>query len=381
MIGVTEFIKEFKKGGEILDLYRRQLSEGMIQWVIENEGDQSVEKYFSDPVGAFDYMFRLLHKSKLTLEERKDNYEKLKPLITRLTETFKFRVKEMNRRARFQGFENHIELTLASNGIRKKDFKSFLKNVDSFISLVQSDFPATKINTRISDWSEVSVPAPEALVNLHALPGFKSKNKKDGIIELISKYDPRMSKYKDRIKIKFGKPEDFYGSSARYVDKKKIARITVANYVDGLARDTTLVHEVGHALDMLECEENRVIYTTIDRFIKEYSAVEFEHKFVKRVVPERDQKLIRYNFLNGLFMVLFEIDIFTNDDQDFDEAYAKAINRCFPNARQDKNPLYVFDKDFFFRPLDGLLYCIAGIDMYLKDAKKEARMKTHDESN
>lgn len=372
MNNITQLIEQLNKSKEL----RKQYFDFMIYKALDlalefkdrSRGAKQYLKLTRDKridVESFNFMYQLVHSIEFTLEERKENYERVKLFIDVLTKNYQALVQQMNKCAQFEGYRNQLEFALVLDGIKRKDFELFLKNVDRFISLVHNNFSAADAVNRVVDWSPVNIPAPMGIFNLDRLHRFKNSEE---IISLISKRDPRMEKYKDKIRIKIGKPEDLYGSSTRYVAEKKLASVTVTSYLKGLVRAMTLVHEIGHALDMIECEENKIIYYTLKKFSREYSAVEFECNFMKRELSDADIKRVKYNFLNALVSTLFEIDIYTNDTQNFDQAYARAIKRCYPKAQQTTNPLYVFNKGFIFRPLDGLVYCMAYVECYLKDA-------------
>jgi len=322
---------------------------------------QLTNKYFNLlPLDNFGAKINSLHSTKLSLKQRKENYKNLKPVISQLKEIFKKRVVESNKNAKFLGYPNFLEFILASNIIPKREFNEFFKNIDSFVSLVHKDFPATELVKKVKDWSILSIPAPDgnlALSNKFELP--------DEVINLISRYDERVTKYKNRIEIKFD--EDDFSSGAMYVEDKDIVTITLSKTLIDLDKALILVHELGHALDFLDCEDKKIISFTLPKYLTEYSAIEFTHKFIKKEISKRRQKLIRYNLLHTLASTLFEIDIFTNDKQDFDKAYAKAINRCYPMAQQKKNPLYVFNNRFIFRALGMLIHNIVNVELYLEE--------------
>jgi hypothetical protein len=348
MFNITKFIRELKKGFKYSDDYLQILS-----------------------LEEFTDKYRMVHLTKLSLEERKENYRKLTPLIVKLRPIFKKRVVEFNKFARKVGYANQLDHYSAINSIPRHEFEDFLKSIDRFVSLVHSGFPATELAKKTKDWSMFSIPAPQGRLNLRNKFGVP-----DEIIKLVSKYDPRVKKYKDRIQIDYEKePKDGLSrSSAQYDAEKDIAIINLLQRGwDELEESLTFVHELGHSLDYLECIENKIIPFNLPKYIEEYSAIEFTHKFINKEISKKEQKLIRYNQLYSLSSTLFEIDILTNDKQDFDKAYARAINRCYPKAKQTSNPLYLFENNFITRPLMGLIYNIIKVELYLKEAERANR--------
>jgi len=314
-------------------------------------------------------VFRLVHSTKFSLEERRKNYEKLKPLISQLEELFRLKVQEMNKSSQLLGYNNYLEDFLALNNIPKKKIQTFLENVDYFISLVHKDYPSTEIIKKGWDWSPVSIPVPMAvfmLPNKFKLP--------EEIINLISAYDPRLSKNINRIQIEFKEDKGLLISGTEYISDKNMAVIRIPKRLVEHLKVLALVHELGRALDVLDCIDNKITPFS-PKYIQEYSAIEFTHTFIKREMSEKDQKYIKYNLLSILANTLFEIDIFANDQQSFSRAYARAINRCYPMAEQTENPLYIFESRLIFRPLDRLIYCMVNIELYLKEANIQNNLR------
>jgi len=337
MTKITEYIKQSRKCSKLIREYFRLL-----------------------PPESSSYMFRLVHSRNFSLKEREKNYKNLKLLIGQLEKNFKKRVVENNKNANFLGYPNYLEYILTSDIIPKESFSLFLKNIDRFVALVHKDFPSTELVKKVKKWTMLNIPFPDgnfAFSNKFKLPG--------EVVNLISKYDPRMSKNKNRIEIKFS--NDGFYSGANYVGNKDIVIIRLDKNLIDPYKTLTLVHELGHALDFLDCADKRIIPHTLPKYLQEYSAIEFTHSFIKREISKRRQKLIKYNLLSTLACTLFEIDIFTNDQQDFGKAYARAINRCYPMASQTKNPLYVFNKRFILRPLGMLIFHMVNMELYLKD--------------
>lgn len=184
----------------------------------------------------------------------------------------------------------------------------------------------------------------------------------------MPKYDNRVSKYKKKIDIKL-ESERFY-SGAYYDKNKAVVEIQLRKQPVDVYQTLNFVHELGHALDMLEIVDKGKNPHKLPKYSQELKADKFTHKFIKRHISDEHQKVIRYNELQMITSTLFEIDIFTNDQQDFDKAYARAINRCYPMTHQTKNPFYVLYKRFVFRPMGELMSSMTEVELYLKEASK-----------
>ena len=188
------------------------------------------------------------------------------------------------------------------------------------------------------------------------------------ILELVSKYDPRVTKYREKIRIEYKENRVGFGGRASYDNKEKIAKIFLRKEIDDLDKSLLFVHELGHALDFLECIEKELSHRYLSAYLEEYSAEKFIHEFIKKEIPDKVQRPIKYNWLSKLVYTLFEIDIFTNDQQDFEEAYARAVSRCYPLAHQKINPLFVFNERLITGPLGMLRSNLINVELYSKEA-------------
>jgi len=89
------------------------------------------------------------------------------------------------------------------------------------------------------------------------------------------------------------------------------------------------------------------------KYWHEKEANRFKFQFEERCLPEEIKNASRGEILENLSTTFFQYEIYNNPDQDFDEAYAKAINRCYPGrAKQKRNPFYIIQSGFMNRPCD-----------------------------
>lgn len=296
------------------------------------------------------------------LDEKKLRYEFVKQDINLLGDLFKERVKELNKMARGKGFTNYVEFILDFEGIPQDEYQSFIKKVNKFVSLVmKEDVPIKKLEEENPDWNIFNTPYP--LGNRILRKNVKSF---DETLEAIKKIDPRFGKYKSKIDFK---SKGVFYSLAHYNKAKKRVEISFRDQSTDYFFMMDTIHEVGHALDLLEKVEKGIDPYKLSKFEKEYSAIMFTHKIARNVFSEDQQKVIRYDELSMIASTLFEIDIFTNDHQDYDKAYARAINTCYLMTHQIDNPFYVIYKRFILRPLGELISSIIEVELYLKEAK------------
>lgn len=105
----------------------------------------------------------------------------------------------------------------------------------------------------------------------------------------------------------------------------------------------------------------------LPKYLLGYEADKFTFNFIRTNAPQRTQKYFRYNLLHKLTFALFAIDVYANDQQDFDVAFARVVNRCYLKANQSKNPFYVFNEGLISLPMEDLMQTINYVELYLKD--------------
>lgn len=331
----------------------------------KNRSSQILDDYFHIiPPDFFKTLHTYLFSRDIPDEDSMARHSLFESQINKLRGLFKAHVVELNKSFK-KRFPNYLEYRLDEKGIPKDKYNEFLNNIDKFVDLVMSDNePLAKIieKTGVKEWNSFNTPYP--LGNRYLRRFNKST---DEIVSLIDSFDPRYGKYKKRIRIIDGTKNSY---SNTFFDKKENkVEVEIRNDVGDFSKADDLIHEIGHALDMLEKADAGIDTEEISKFEMEYSAIDFSHRFYPNIFSESEQKLIRYNNLSGIASTLFEIDVFQNPDQDFDKAYAKAIKRCYPMFKDASNPFYVLYKRFILRPIGELSTNIIETELYLKEAK------------
>lgn len=306
--------------------------------------------------------------SKLSLKKRKRHYEFIESDIKALQKLFKKKTIELNKMAQEKGYKNYLDWRIDLDKIPLKKLDILLnQNVAKFVSLVIKDkIPMGILKDRNKTWNKFNTPIPLGLqipkINF-AIP--------DEVISLISKYDPRIKKYKDKINIKLDTKE--YRSSALFNKEKETVEIQVRKTPrQDIGRILAFVHELGHALDQLDKYKQGIDPHKLSKYEQEVEANKFMHKFIKRNISEQHQKVLRYNTLLGLSGTLFEINTFRNDQQDYAKAYAKAVRHCYPPTGQKSNPFYVLHNRLITSPLGELMSSIIEVSLYLRESVKKS---------
>jgi hypothetical protein len=331
----------------------------------KNISSQILDDYFRIvPPDFFKTLHTYLFSKDIPDEDSMARHGLFESQINKLRGLFSAHVVELNKRFKKE-FPNYLQYRLNERGIPKDRYNEFLNNVDKFVDLVMSDkVPLARIieKTGVKEWNSFNTPYP--LGNRYLRRFNMSADK---IVSLIESFDPRYGKYKKRIKITDDSKN--FCSSTFFDKKKNIVKVEIRNDINDFSKADDIIHEIGHALDMLEKADAGIDIEEIPKFEIEYSAIYFSHRFYPNIFSGSEQKLIRYNNLSGIASTLFEIDIFQNSDQDFDKVYARAVKRCYPMFKDTSDPFYVLYKRFILRPLGELTTNIIETELYLKEAK------------
>jgi len=296
----------------------------------------------------------ILRPSK-SLDQRKKFYIKHKKTLSLLKPLFKKIKKAHIQIARDQGFRSYLDFRLENGGVSKKKFDFFLTNVDVVIKDINKNLPVPR-DAPPWYWSEFNIPDALDLVPIkkYELPEYVYK-------VLIEKIDSKLEKYIPRIKVE-KILRDLY-PRAKYNEDKKIAEIEIDSR-DNIYSLLTLVHELGHAIDFLKLADKGIDPLSKSRYRHEKEACRFKFRFEDKALPKRIRKAARGDILHDFVSTLFEYDIYTNPEQDFDKAYARANNRCYPGkSKQKSNPFYLLENGFIFRPCGTLFRSIVQAEL------------------
>jgi len=324
-----------------------------------------MNEYFSIvPPDMFLTFHNFLFDENLTLAEKTQHFKQLEPEILKLTKLFKERVNELNRLVNKKDFKNYLEATLSWNEIPKKKYTSFLRNINKFVALVMNEkIPVQILMKEEKDWNIFNTPYP--LGNQWPNDRFEIPNE---VFGLLSGYDRRVMKYKDRLDIGYDK--DVFYTSAKYKKEKNTVEIKITDRENDIYQVLSFVRAVGHAFDMLEIADAGGVPCKISAYLSKYSSMVYGYKFIKNNLSQNHQKVLRYNLLSNIASTLFEINVFTKEDVDYSKAYAQAINRCYPMTHQSENPFYIYYKRFLISPMGELVSTMIEMGLYLRDSSK-----------
>jgi len=172
----------------------------------------------------------------------------------------------------------------------------------------------------------------------------------DDVYRLAKRAFPEVEKIIPRIEI--GPVTDFC-PSAKFIKETKSVLIQVPNK-NCICNFLTFVHELGHALSLIRLADKGIDPRSKSKYWHEKEAYKFKFKFEEKCLSEEIKNASRGSVLGHFLITFFEYEIYNNPDQDFNKAYAQAINRCYPGrANQEENPFYVIENGFIYRPADA----------------------------
>ncbi len=217
----------------------------------------------------------------------------------------------------------------------------FFQKVDKTIENINKQLPLPK-NLPRWYWSEFNIPNSSSLVSASKLiiP--------NDIYRLTKKIEPHFTQFASQIKIS-DKIKDFY---PRAKFDKKSKSVTIESFTQSNIYNVLIfAHELGRALAMLKLANKGIDPYQKSIYWEERQAYKFQFQFEELAFSEKVKNTLREITLRNLLVALFQHDIYTNPHQDFDQAYARSINRIYPNkSKQDKNPFYVLENILIFRP-------------------------------
>lgn len=305
-----------------------------------------LEKYYNiAPSETIDAIKIEIFHPKKSLKERKKAYKQFESVILALKPVFKEIVYERNRIFRENGDKNYFDFMTRRNGIPPEKLVLFFERVDEVIKDINQNLPLSN-NVPKWYWSKFNI--PDLLYFFHETHKYIIP---DDVYRLAKGVFPEVEKIIPRIEI--GPITGFY-PFAKFIKETKSVFIKVPSTLS-IYKALSFVHELGHALSFIELADRGIDpLSKRSRYWHEKEANKFKFQFEEKCLPKEVKNASRGEVLKQFSDTFFEYEIYNNPDQDFDKAYAKAINRCYPGrANQKENPSYVVESILMNRPCDS----------------------------
>lgn len=288
-------------------------------------------------------------------EKRQEAFEG-KSMIPVTKGNFKQLIKARNKWAQDKGQNSQIDLSLENNKIPRKDYESFVKDIDKVIDYCNSKLPAVNV----PDWFYKEFNLPCFLCQLADFPSFENDEE---IINQITGLYPILEKFKR--KITFTQSDSF---RMTYRKESDTFEVFVNRNVNERHHLVGLVHELSHVISHLQNFEADIDPLANGKYLNEKETLEIELTIFKTM----SEDLYRAYFAEVLLVlqrVLFEIEIYTSGREDLDKLYAESFNKSFKKGRQKENPLYLLDEFIIFSPLSSLPHAVASMRVIEKQFK------------
>ncbi|MDO8551787.1 MAG: hypothetical protein Q7S03_03875 [bacterium] len=284
-----------------------------------------------------------------TLKERKEAYKNFENVILALKPIFKEIVYEQNKLLTTNTYKNYFGLNyfdfkVRRDGIPPDKLDLFFKRVDEVIADINQNLP---LPTKLPEWYWSEFNIPDSLYYYYKAYNFTFP---EHVYQLAKMICPEIEKIIPRIEIG---PRMGINPYAKYIKETKSVYLSVTARSD-IYNVLTFVHELGHALSFIRLADSGIDPYSKSSYWHEKEAYKFKFQFEEICLPEEIKNASRGEILGDILSTLFQRDIYNNPNQDFDEAYARAINRCYPDkAKQKKNSFYVLENGLMDRPCDA----------------------------
>lgn len=267
------------------------------------------------------------------------------------------RKKEVKR----MGYSSFINNPLEKYKIPQKSYNQFIENIDQLIKNLNQQLPKIK---NLPPWfySEFNLPC-----FICQLPSFPFRSLEE-VFNFVAKEHPLLKKFQKKIKIKIGGKNTF----TLYEKKRDIIKINLEKGVNIRHQAILLIHELGHAVSFLEyLGQGRDLLFVGGKYGAEKEAIKVETNLLKKASYQLYRASLGEVLLFPFRNTLFEIKLYQNPNQDLSKLYARSFNRCFLEAKQKKNPLYLLEEHFIISPFSHLPHAIARYHVLSKEIKNK----------
>jgi len=324
-----------------------------------NDLSSAVKEYFSIlSIDEMNYLHREI-MSVFPYSKRVQTAEKNKSLFHRLEKSFIKLTLARNKLAIDQGYSNYVDLIVNHDKLPKNSYQKFIKKIDLVISLINNKLPKS---ANFPNWFYSSLNIPCFICQM-PFPDLKRQE----IIKLTEEKYSILKKFKNKISI-------FFGDNAQttYHKETNTFKIMLLKDTNKRHRIIDFIHELGHIIYWLESFKNNKNPLELGRYKAEKFAVEVEVKILEEIFPS----VLESKFGDILLMfwrILFEIHIYENPKKSSPKLYSQLFNRCFLEAHQTNNWLYLVDERIVSKPLSSLSQTIAYFEAlfnnYVKNSK------------
>ncbi len=262
--------------------------------------------------------------------------------------------KERNKFVRNKKYSSRLNMDLDRYKIPKKDYDKFTINIDKIIDTCNRELKSTN---RLANWfySEFNIPC-----YICQLSEFPFNTIKETFNKTVST-NKMLNKFKKKIIIKLEEKQ----SQMLYKNKSDSFEIIINKKNNIRHQAIDLIHELSHVLVYLNNFKKDINPIDIGTYLREKEAIKIERKILKSISLDLYKALFYNEILLLLHGTIFEIELHKNPEQNLGFLYASIFNKCYKNAKQKVNYLYILDKNIIFKPFSSLPHTIAHVNLLL----------------
>jgi len=283
-------------------------------------------------------------------KEREALWKEKKLLFRQLEKNFVPLAIARNKLARNKGYAQYMDMILANRQIPRSAYRKFNKNIDAVITRCYQQLPKLS-NLPIWFYSRFNLPCFVCQIpfpNL-AIP--------EDVINLVEKNYPILGRFRHRLYIRSGD-----NAWIRYRKEKDNFEIMLRKTSNNRHKALELIHELSHMAGMLEdFKKGR------EPFADGRYALEKKASIIELAVLRTLSRIVFRTRLADILLIfhriLFELALYDNPKQNLPKLYAKIFNRCFPDANQKTNFLYLLDQYIVLKPLSSLPHAVAYLNV------------------
>ena len=272
--------------------------------------------------------------------------------LQKLEKVFKKVIKEREKNARQKGFSSFPELLLQRYRIPKKDYQLFIKGVDQLIAFLNQPLSRVK-NLPPNFYSRFNLPCFLCLSSQ-----FPFQNLSE-VINWLIRQNALLARFRHKFTLKLNSQE----SQLIYLKENDCFKIILNKKINFRHQVLDLIHEASHLILNLKSFKSSLNPQAKGSYWREREAFKIEWQILQKAPPPLFLGFLTELLLN-LRIILFEIELYTNPDQDLSQLYAQTFNRCFKGAKQKRNPLYLLNSQIVFRPFRSLPHIIGCYNFY-----------------
>ncbi|MFZ5366181.1 MAG: hypothetical protein ACOZBZ_02710 [Patescibacteria group bacterium] len=290
-------------------------------------------------------------------EKRKKIYRQYRLTLDRLKKPFKNMVESRNVIAKKKGYPDYVSFIKDECRIPNEEFNRFLVNVDQVIYYFYSNLPKVK---DLPEWFYDRLNKPCLL----CLVPFKGLAVPEEVLNFVKKMYPQLKLFLPKIRLLY--KERAY---TRYIKENDVFEVVIDKSVNQRHQMVSLVHEFGHIIYFLDSFARNEDLIKHGKYAAEKAAIKIQLKVLSAIDPNI-MKAYDMDLLLVMHRTLFELAVYKKPKQNYDLLYTRLFNKCFPDASQRRNPLYLLDEAIVARPLSSLLFTVASVNIILESKSK-----------